>query len=107
LTPILLEPPLHFRPTYKYDIGTNIYDSGAKQRIPSWTDRVVYVPSRSVECIAYNSEDTISTSDHKPVYASFMVNLNLFVSLDANNDPILPAPVETKFSSESQICTIM
>ncbi|KAF7970774.1 hypothetical protein HWV62_23038, partial [Athelia sp. TMB] len=32
------EGPLLFRPTYKYDVGTDDYDTGEKLRIPAWTD---------------------------------------------------------------------
>lgn len=31
------EGPLLFRPTYKYDVGTDDYDTGEKHRIPAWT----------------------------------------------------------------------
>lgn len=36
------EGPVHFQPTYKFDKNSNTYDSSKKQRIPSWTDRIVY-----------------------------------------------------------------
>lgn len=38
----LSEGPLKFAPTYKYDNGTNNYDSSEKMRIPAWTDRVIF-----------------------------------------------------------------
>ena len=31
------EGPLLFRPTYRYDVGTDIYDTSEKMRIPAWT----------------------------------------------------------------------
>lgn len=34
------EGPLLFRPTYKYDLYTQRYDSGEKMRIPAWTGRI-------------------------------------------------------------------
>ena len=65
------EPPLNFRPTYKLDVGTDIYDTGPKNRIPAWTDRILYVDSGRLTCLAYNADFSVSSSDHKPVYASF------------------------------------
>ena len=36
------EAKISFPPTYKYDPGTNIYDTSDKMRVPSWTDRILY-----------------------------------------------------------------
>lgn len=36
------EHPITFRPTYKYDPGTDNFDTSTKQRIPSYTDRIVF-----------------------------------------------------------------
>lgn len=33
------EGPLLFRPTYRYDVGTDVYDTSEKMRVPSWTGR--------------------------------------------------------------------
>lgn len=65
------EGPLVFPPTYKFDAGTDTYDTSKKQRIPSWTDRVVYLPRREIQLREYDSVREIRTSDHRPVYASF------------------------------------
>ena len=37
------EAPLNFYPTYKFDFNSEAYDSSPKQRIPSWTDRILYL----------------------------------------------------------------
>lgn len=33
------EGPLLFRPTYRYDVGTDHYDTSDKMRIPAWTGK--------------------------------------------------------------------
>lgn len=32
-----VEGPILFRPTYRYDVGTENYDTSEKMRIPAWT----------------------------------------------------------------------
>ena len=73
--PHFKEGPLHFKPTYKYDRGTCIYDTSHKKRIPAWTDRILYKSKKesTVKLRTYASFDTITTSDHRPVYAIFDV----------------------------------
>lgn len=68
------EGVIKFYPTYKFDKGTSNYDSSEKQRIPSWTDRVLYMTSKSTDPIQqlnYNCCMEIFASDHKPVYSTF------------------------------------
>ena len=36
------EGPLNFRPTYKFDSGSDVYDTSSKRRVPAWTDRVLF-----------------------------------------------------------------
>lgn len=74
------EGPLSFRPTYKYDIGTDDYDTSAKERVPSWTDRILYRVSTSATNIKvhvqdYDSIETVKASDHRPVKALLKINL--------------------------------
>lgn len=65
------EMPIQFCPTYKFDKGTNTYDTSKKKRVPSWADRVLYRGSGVVP-IAYDSCPAVVASDHKPV--SLLVN---------------------------------
>jgi hypothetical protein len=58
------EGPLVFRPTYKYDNLSEAYDTSEKQRIPSWTDRVLY-KGRGLALIRYNRAELLM-SDHRP-----------------------------------------
>ncbi|KOO34913.1 synaptojanin-1 isoform 1 [Chrysochromulina tobinii] len=74
-----VEAPLEFAPTYKYDAGTQVYDTSEKARVPSWTDRVLWREgSRSevkqVACLAYDSANSVLVSDHKPVAALLLWN---------------------------------
>ncbi|KAG7389143.1 inositol polyphosphate 5-phosphatase [Phytophthora boehmeriae] len=73
------EGQLLFRPTYKFDKRSDVYDSSPKQRIPSWTDRVLYLSNdkmHDVELLSYRSQANFRTSDHRPVCAVFQVNFN-------------------------------
>ena len=66
------EGEINFRPTYKFDTGTNNYDSSDKQRAPAWTDRVLWCSKKNaLKCVMYTCERNVVTSDHKPVKALF------------------------------------
>jgi hypothetical protein len=69
------EGPIRFAPTYKYDNGTNVYDTSEKMRVPAWTDRVIFNGS-GLKQLAYERSELIS-SDHKPVKALFDVQLRI------------------------------
>lgn len=68
------EGPITFPPTYKYDPGTQMFDSSHKQRTPAYTDRILYKcrSGRGVlQCLLYSSAPSICTSDHKPVWGLY------------------------------------
>jgi phosphatidylinositol-bisphosphatase len=90
------EAKIHFPPTYKYDVGTQKFDTSSKQRAPAYTDRILYKyklplmglrrqsaltsgrpssPQSPIKCIAYDSVQSITSSDHKPVWALFKNSL--------------------------------
>ncbi|KAJ2885193.1 hypothetical protein H4R27_001564 [Coemansia aciculifera] len=62
------EAEIGFAPTYKYVLGTSIYDEG---RRPAWCDRVLWWTrpgcEGGVRSLSYDSVDSVITSDHKPV----------------------------------------
>ncbi|PCH41458.1 inositol polyphosphate phosphatase [Wolfiporia cocos MD-104 SS10] len=67
------EGPLLFRPTYKYDVGTDDYDTGEKMRIPAWTDRILY--KGALLDLAVYSRAELKSSDHRPVFAIFRTDV--------------------------------
>ncbi|XP_067084076.1 phosphatidylinositol polyphosphate 5-phosphatase type IV [Osmerus mordax] len=71
------EAPIHFPPTYKFDIGCDVYDSTSKQRTPSYTDRILYRNRQAddIKVVKYTSCSSIRTSDHRPVMGMFQVKL--------------------------------
>lgn len=72
------EGEINFQPTYKFDRGTDTYDSSEKERKPAWTDRILWRANDKtikLKCSAYDSVMDIRASDHKPVYATFNLAL--------------------------------
>lgn len=69
------EMPITFPPTFKFDPGTNDYDTSAKRRVPAWCDRVLYAPKPYVHPESYSSVNAPSMSDHRPVVATFAIDL--------------------------------
>ncbi|CAL1701192.1 unnamed protein product [Somion occarium] len=69
------EGPLLFRPTYKYDLGTDRYDTGEKFRIPAWTDRILY-KGADLDLSVYSRAE-LKSSDHKPVFALFRATVRV------------------------------
>lgn len=91
------EGPIKFYPTYKFDKRTSNYDTSEKQRVPSWTDRIMYLSAKgkgiNLKLENYNSTMEICASDHKPVYATFTVKVEF-----VNEEMLLQ--LTKKFTSE-------
>ncbi|XP_015172946.1 PREDICTED: 72 kDa inositol polyphosphate 5-phosphatase isoform X2 [Polistes dominula] len=89
------EASIMFPPTYKYDPGTQNFDSSSKQRCPAYTDRILFKgkghtrgyirrvshestsshKDGAIECLIYDSVQSICTSDHKPVWGVFKTTI--------------------------------
>ncbi|XP_053313097.1 inositol polyphosphate 5-phosphatase K isoform X2 [Spea bombifrons] len=88
-----LEGPLKFKPTYKFDLNSDVYDTSGKKRKPAWTDRILWKlknasDDESSETIGseydqvlkvhlekYTSHMSYGISDHKPVTGTFTVQM--------------------------------
>lgn len=68
------EGKINFPPTYKFDKGTLHYDTSKKQRVPSWTDRIIWRDNiNSSKLLEYDAKFQVAFSDHIPVYGIFEV----------------------------------
>ncbi|KAH5499079.1 hypothetical protein HBI31_086430 [Parastagonospora nodorum] len=70
-----IEAPITFAPTYKYDPGTDNYDTSDKQRSPAWCDRLLYRGLGRIKQVDYRRHDTIKVSDHRPVSGKFKIRV--------------------------------
>ena len=94
--PALDEAPVTFQPTYKFARGTCFYDLDS--RPPAWCDRILWGTSDQVKCVAYNSVENVSFSDHKPIYGVYLLNIRRISKGEHLPTPIAEyiAPVEEK-----------
>ncbi|KAL0088223.1 Endonuclease/exonuclease/phosphatase [Phycomyces blakesleeanus] len=100
------EGRIEFTPTYKFDAGTNQYDTSEKRRAPSWTDRILWKKSENEDkpskkrqnLLSYDSCMKMMTSDHKPVRALFETNVRKInhQKLALTKDKLIKRLVATK-----------
>ena len=90
------EGPISFLPTFKFNTDSDIYDTSSKQRIPAYTDRILFSSrtllsrpfsartlfqfgkrgdARGVRCLLYTDRPQIKCSDHKPVVGLYTATL--------------------------------
>ncbi|KAK8041244.1 hypothetical protein PG994_014251 [Apiospora phragmitis] len=64
------EMPIQFAPTYKYDVGTDNYDTSEKKRSPAWCDRLLHRGCGRIQQLDYRRHE-VRVSDHRPVTGRF------------------------------------
>ncbi|KAJ9661056.1 hypothetical protein H2198_002215 [Neophaeococcomyces mojaviensis] len=70
------ELPITFPPTYKYDVGKDVYDSSDKKRSPAWCDRLLYRSTAGrVKQLEYIRHEGVTYSDHRPVSGIFKLKI--------------------------------
>lgn len=67
---IFEEMPITFAPTYKYDVGTDNYDTSEKKRSPAWCDRLLFRGRGRIRQVDYRRYE-VRVSDHRPVVGKF------------------------------------
>ncbi|PJF18279.1 hypothetical protein PSACC_01957 [Paramicrosporidium saccamoebae] len=58
---------ISFAPSYKYDTGSDCFDSKPEGRAPAYTDRILFRRSDQLTPVKYYSAMSLKSSDHKPV----------------------------------------
>ena len=96
------EAPVLFHPSYKYDPGTDTFDTSEKRRAPAWCDRILWRSGDRLENLLYTSHIDLKTSDHKPVSAVFLATKVKIFSLEKMNEIQMEIVRELdKFENES------
>lgn len=90
------EAPITFAPTYKYDVGTDTYDTSEKKRSPAWCDRLLYRGLGKIKQTEYRRHDCVKVSDHRPVSGRFKLRVK---TIHTKMQMALSDKVEAEFES--------
>lgn len=92
------ESAITFAPTYKYDVGTDHYDSSEKHRSPAWCDRMLYRGVGRIRQLEYRRHE-LRISDHRPVSGLFSMRIK---SISAKKRILAWQACEVRFAEAKQ-----
>ncbi|KAI8933278.1 hypothetical protein NX059_009906 [Plenodomus lindquistii] len=90
------EMPINFAPTYKYDVGTDNYDTSDKQRSPAWCDRLLYRGLGRIKQVEYRRHEGVKVSDHRPVSGRFRLRVK---TIDSKRQEVARDKAEVEFEA--------